>query len=612
MNLFARNTVNAALMALTLTATAVLVALALSPWLEDNIFTPFLIAVCICSWYYSRVGGVFATAASIIAIRLLRHTAIPVAPPGAQLFAQLLAFSATALLMTWAISAWRESRTLHESMLSSISDAVIATDPVGRITFINPAAETLLGQSVREVRKRPVGSIVKLIREEGREAIENPLERALQERVAVAGSETALLLTKSGTQVPVDHSAAPVRDRAGVVRGGVFVLRDVSARRRLDEQLTHARKMDAVGRVADGVAGDFNNLLTVITGYSAVLREQLPQGHRLRSAAEEITRAAERAAALTRRLLVFSRGGGAEPRLLDLNSVLHGIEPTLRRLVGDRVELILVLSPRLGKVKADPAQIEQVLVNLVTNARDAMPDGGRLVIETADVDIDATAEGSSAGVPAGSYVMMAVSDTGVGMDAETRSRAFEPFFTTKPGGTGTGLGLAMVYGAVRQSDGQITVYSQPGCGSIFEVYLPRVGEVEEVPHAASTRGSETILVVDDEDGVRGLVSSVLRENGYDVLEANQSAAALSLYEKNAHKIDLVLTDVVMPYMNGIRFGHMLTERAPGVKILYMSGYRDDPARIGVQEMPRPILQKPFTPDLLLTRVREVLDASPAK
>jgi CheY-like chemotaxis protein len=281
--------------------------------------------------------------------------------------------------------------------------------------------------------------------------------------------------------------------------------------------------------------------------------------------------------------------------------------PMLHRLLGPDIQLILLTGTGLGRVRADAAQIEQVIVNLATNSRDAMPNGGKLVIETSNADLNDPALSQNLGVTAGPYVMMAVSDNGIGMDAETRSRLFEPFFTTKGPGKGSGLGLATVYGAIRQAGGQVTVYSQPGCGTIFEVYLPRVPDVAAEKPKAENRGSETILLVDDEEGVRKVVCAILRSNGYNVLEAGNAAAALAAWEKNAHKVDLVLTDVVMPQMTGFELARQLSERAPGSKILYMSGYRDHVVEGAPAEPPKAFLQKPFAPDTLLAKVREVLD-----
>jgi CheY-like chemotaxis protein len=366
--------------------------------------------------------------------------------------------------------------------------------------------------------------------------------------------------------------------------------------------------MDAVGRLAGGIAGYFNNVLTVITGYAELLRAEVPEASPLRRFVDEIIYAGERAAALTRHLLAFSRGSTAQPRVLDLGSLAGNMDPMLRRLLGNNIELTLLASPGVGRVKTDPSQMEQVIVNLATNARDAMPHGGKVVIEIANVDLEEGPGNKNLGLNPGPYVMMAISDTGAGMDAATRSRLFEPFFTTKSPGKGSGLGLATVYGTVKQSEGAVTVYSQPGCGTIFEIYLPRVKEaLAEPTRKRSAKGSETILLVDDEEGVRKLVLAVLKSNGYDVLEASNGGMALAAFEKNSHKIDMVLTDVVMPQMTGFELGRELEGRTPGLKVLYMSGYRDN-AIGGGAEPPRAFLHKPFTPDTLLTKIREVLDA----
>jgi two-component system, cell cycle sensor histidine kinase and response regulator CckA len=426
--------------------------------------------------------------------------------------------------------------------------------------------------------------------------------------VMAAMQESTVLVSRDGAEVPIEYSASPVRDDSGSVRGAILVFRDISKRQQLEEQATHSQKMDAVGRLAGGVAGDFNNVLTVITGYAELLRAEVAPGTALRRFVDEIIYSGERAAALTRHLLAFSRGSAAQPRVLDLGTVIANMEPMLHRLLGQNIELILLASPGLGRIKADPSQIEQVVVNLAANARDAMPEGGKVVVETANVDLEDGAASRNLGLKPGTYVMLAVSDTGIGMDPETRSRLFEPFFTTKPPGKGSGLGLATVYGAIKQSDGQVTVYSQPGCGTIFEIYLPRVKDtIAEPLRKHMSQGSETILLVDDEEGVRKLVCAVLKSNGYDVLEASNGGAALAAYERNAHKINMVLTDVVMPQMTGFELGQELEGRKPGLKILYMSGYRDNAIGGAESEPPKAFLHKPFTPDVLLTKVREVLD-----
>jgi CheY-like chemotaxis protein len=281
----------------------------------------------------------------------------------------------------------------------------------------------------------------------------------------------------------------------------------------------------------------------------------------------------------------------------------------LRRLLGDAVDLIILPGPGLGYVQIDADQMHQVIVNLATNAREAMPNGGKLVLETSNLELDEAAA-KKAGLKPGAYVMLAVSDTGCGMDAEIRSRLFEPFFTTKEHGKGSGLGLSMVYGTVKQSDGNITVYSQVNCGTIFELYLPRVEPTAPIPaprRAAVSKGSETILLVDDEEGVRKLESAVLHNGGYTVIEAANGLVALTIYEKNSHKIDLVVTDVVMPQMNGFELGVRLAEKNPDLRVLYVSGYRDSPIASSPGESPKAFLHKPLTPDLLLAKVREVLD-----
>ncbi len=511
-----------------------------------------------------------------------------------------------AVVLIWFVASWRDSRRMLSATLSSITDAVIATDRNGRITFLNSAAETLSGWPRQEAAGRNAGEVVRLLDERSRQPLESPLARAIKEKNAT-GLQNALLVSRSGAETPVELSASPVRDEQGRQRGAMLLFRDIQKRRLSEEQAVHAQKMEAVGRLAGGVAGDFNNVLTVITGYAELMRSELSPSSPGRRYVDEIIYAGERAASLTRHLLAFSRGSNDQASILDLNSLVTGLKPMLSRLLGQNIELILLTSPSLGHVKAGPEQIEQAVINLATNARDAMPQGGKLVIETVNVEV---AEGEGAknlGIPAGSYVMLAVSDTGIGMDPQTRSRLFEPFFTTKAPGKGSGLGLATVYGAVKQANGQITVYTQPNCGTIFEIYLPRVpDQVVEPARKSSSRGSETILLVDDEEGVRRLIQAVLQGNGYGVLEANNGSAALAAYEKNSHKIDMVLTDVVMPQMNGFELGKELESRNPGLRILYMSGYRDNSVALaGV--LPSAFLHKPFTPDALLAKVREVLD-----
>jgi two-component system cell cycle sensor histidine kinase/response regulator CckA len=599
--------------ALALTALALLVSFVLRPYLEPNLFLLFVAAVWLSAWYHGRTGGLTAAAAGAVASFFFFMRQDIALDGWWRISARLGAFLLLAVLITWVTASWRESRQLLSSTLSSIADAVLVTNEDGRVTFMNAVAETLTGWPVDEARGKPAREVLRLISGATREPLEDPLARALRERATVAGPQDAVLIARSGVEVPVEQDAAPVRGDAGELCGGILVFRDISKRLQLEEQATHAQKMDAVGRLAGGVAGDFNNVLTVITGYAELLRSELPPSGPLRRFVDEIVYGGERAAALTRHLLAFSGGTTAQPRVLDLSGVVAGMQPMLHRLLGDNIELIVLSSVGLGRVRADASQVEQIIVNLATNSREAMPAGGKLVIETANVDLADEGAGRNFGVKPGSYVMLAVSDTGTGMEPETRSRLFEPFFTTKEPGKGSGLGLATAYGAIKQSDGQVTVFSQPGCGTIFEIYLPRLQDVPaEEARKSLARGSETILLVDDEEGVRKLVHAVLQANGYDVLEAPSGAAALAAYEKNSHKIDMVLTDVVMPQMSGFELVRQLCGRAPALKILFMSGYRDNaPQGAGVDEAQRSFLHKPFTPAALLAKVREVLDREPA-
>src|SRR5664279_1535743 len=603
-----RSPLYGSVVALALTAVALLISLQLRPYLEPDIFLLFLVVVWLSAWYYGLIVGLVASGASALALLVFFFAGVT---GFWQAGARLGSFLGIAGMIIWMTAEWRESRRVLASTLAGIGDAVLATDEHGRITFLNPVAEALTGWSGLEVRKKAVADVLRLGDERTRQAIDDPLLRALRERAMVATGEHIALISRSGAEVPVELSAAPVRGDSGDLSGAILVFRDIGKRRQFEEQSAHAQKMEAVGRLAGGVAGDFNNMLTVIAGYAELLGHEVPAGGATRKFVDEIVYAGKRAASLTQRLLAFSRGGGAQPLVLDLNLTLSNMEPMLRRLLGQNIELLLLTAPGLGRIKADPAQIEQVIVNLAANARDAMPNGGKLVVETANVDL-AEQSGERLGMKPGPCVMLAVSDNGAGMDPATRSRLFEPFFTTKAPGQGSGLGLATVYSVVKQAEGQVTVYSQPNCGTIFEVYLPRAtGPVIEQVSTRPLMGSETILLVDDEEGVRKLCFAVLESNGYNVLEAGDAQSALASYDKNGHKVDLLLTDVVMRQMNGFELGQALQERTPQLKVLYMSGYRDQAVRGNGQQVPVTFLNKPFTPDALLARVREVLDAESA-
>jgi signal transduction histidine kinase/ActR/RegA family two-component response regulator len=384
----------------------------------------------------------------------------------------------------------------------------------------------------------------------------------------------------------------------------------------LEQRLQQAQKMEAIGRLAGGIAHDFNNLLTAILGYTELVTMQLPRDNPVTEELGEIRRAGERASALTRQLLAFSRRQVLQPKVLDLNTVIRDMSRMLARLIGEHIELVSVLEPRLGTVKADPSQLEQVLMNLAVNARDAMPEGGTVTVETGNVEPGAPElQGRSDLVP-GPYIRLLVTDTGCGMDEETQNNIFEPFFTTKGVGHGTGLGLATVYGIVRQSGGDIAVRSKVGEGTTFITYLPQVSEQVEPEIAAEIHmpatGRETILVVEDEQALRALIKAVLGRSGYQVLEAQNGEEALELISQNRTRIDLVATDVIMPKMGGVELVERLMHVRPDTKILFLSGYTDDAITTqGVFNEESPFLQKPFTPDALACKVREVLDSPSA-
>jgi PAS domain S-box-containing protein len=387
---------------------------------------------------------------------------------------------------------------------------------------------------------------------------------------------------------------------------------EVAERLNAEEALRQAQKMEAVGRLAGGIAHDFNNLLSVILGYAHLLQGSLDGDPRYGGDLREIRTAGERAASLTRQLLAFSRQQVLDPRVLDLAEVVRNLEPMLRRIVGEDIEITVGEQPVLGRVKADPGQLEQVLMNLVVNSRDAMPTGGKLTIEIANVVLDDEYATHHLGVVAGPHVMLAVSDNGVGMDRATAARIFEPFFTTKEKGKGTGLGLSTVFGIVQQSGGTIWVYSEPGAGTTFKIYLPMTTDdaalLREPDRAGKLGGSETILLAEDEEQVRVMVATILRRQGYTVLEARDAMAAIHHAGHHGGAIHLLLTDVVMPDIGGRSLAEQIGALRPGLRVLYVSGYTDDAVvRHGVLEADVAFLQKPITPDALARKVREVLD-----
>ncbi|RJP32604.1 MAG: PAS domain S-box protein [Candidatus Omnitrophota bacterium] len=413
----------------------------------------------------------------------------------------------------------------------------------------------------------------------------------------------------------INEHAEIVRDENDDPIQLVGMVQDITERKLLEEQLRQSQKMEAIGQLAGGIAHDFNNLLLTIIGYCDLIEKRLEQGNPILNYVQEINKASERAASLTSQLLAFSRKQVLQPVVLNLNTLILEMDKLVRRLIGETIELVTIPDPTLAQIKADPGQIEQVILNLVINSRDAMPDGGKLTIETSNVVLDSVYAKTHAGVKPGPYVCLAISDSGCGMNKETRNRIFEPFFTTKKKGKGTGLGLSIVYGIVKQSGGNIYVYSEIGKGSTFKIYLPRIEEsvvtVPEIPEPTHTRQvTETILLVEDDDGVRTMVSQTLREYEYTVIEAGSGNAALQICKDYEGDIHLLLTDVVMPEMSGRELSKHLTSLFPHMKTIYMSGYTDNAiVHHGVLDPGLSFLQKPFTPKMLLQKIRQVLEFS---
>ena len=443
------------------------------------------------------------------------------------------------------------------------------------------------------------------------------LNKAMSDLLTGSGAYDVefMIRRRSDGELRFIHSRAELAPAAGDRPGTVLgTIEDITDRKQLEQQLLQAQKMESVGRLAGGVAHDFNNLLGVIQGYCSLLMGQVDAGHPFRADLEEIEHAALRAADLTRQLLAFSRRQVLKPAFLDLNKIVRAAERMLRRVIGEDIDLTTVPAPDLGRVFVDPVQVEQVIMNLAVNARDAMARGGKLTLETRNADVAVEHGGAPPQMAPGSYVMLAMSDTGEGMDAATRSRIFEPFFTTKSE-KGTGLGLSTVYGIVHQSGGYVAVRSEPGCGTTFEVYLPRVLDDAAQANAVSERrprssrmGTETIMVVEDNEQLRALLCAVLKKAGHSVLAAAGAAEALRLEEGHEGPLHLLLTDVVMPGLNGRELAARLMATRPDLKVLYVSGYADDAlGEHGVLAPGIAYLPKPFTPDTLLDKVRAVLD-----
>jgi PAS domain S-box-containing protein len=505
----------------------------------------------------------------------------------------------------------RENEQWLAATLSSIGDAVLAIDDRGRVRFMNALAEQLTGWPQAEALGRDVCAVVRLVSERTREEVPNPALGALARAEPVALAPGTALIDRAGVERPIDDSAAPIRDASGRVAGAVLVFRDITERRRLEEHLRQAQKMEAIGRLAGGIAHDFNNIMTVISGFSEVLLgTELPVEER-REYLRDIRDAGKRAAALTQQIMAFGRKQTLLPCVLDLNTVLRDMGAMVKRLLGPSVELVIEPAAELGRVKADPTQLGQVLLNLAANARDAMPGGGRLVLATGNAEPGAE-PGRHAGAPAGRYVMLSVADTGTGMTDDVLARVFEPFFTTKGHGQGTGLGLAAVYGIVKQSGGHVEVSTAVGKGTTFRVYLPRLDDPSRGPASPELRppgkGRETVLLVEDDETVRRMVRMILSQEGYAVLEAADGQQALEVAAGCGGPLHLLVTDLVIPHLTGREVAERLTARQPGLRVLFLSGYAEDViAQQGVETTAANFLHKPFSIAELARKVREIIE-----
>jgi len=531
------------------------------------------------------------------------------------IFLGLLLFSVWQYHRSASAHTMEEKLRLFEKVVETMQLGITITDERGKILYTNPADAAMHGYQVEEL----IGKDVRVF---APKQLWKPMakEQLLDMK---CWKRESLNMRKGETLFPVQLKSVVVPDLGGHPLGVITVCEDISERKQkerematLEDQLRHSQKMEAIGRLAGGMAHDFNNLLMVIQGYSDLALRELKYGNPLREDIEEIRKATGRAAGLIQQLLAFGRCQILDMKVLDLNSIVKDLEKMLRRVIKEDIDLATTLAEDLGKVKTDPGQMEQMILNLAANARDAMPRGGRLALETANVRLDENYALLHVGLKPGHYVMLSVSDTGTGMSPDVKERIFDPFFTTKEVGKGTGLGLSTVYGIVKQSGGSIRVDSHPGKGTTFNVYLPRVEKPIEVPLMNTvplkrSQGAETILLVGDEEMVRTLARATLEKNGYHVLEASTGEDALQRVQDYAHDpIHLMVTDMLMPGMTGLRLAERLAPLHPEMKVLYMSGHADIPTLDPSTLDPKiDFLPKPFSPDSLAYKVREMLDAS---
>ena len=601
-----------------LSTTLALIPALLLPNITESRLAVFAVAVMVSAWYGGWKPGLVATSFALTVSAYFSFTGEHTPAQYRSTMMRLALFVVLALLICWfnaalraAQEGLRRSEKNFRSLVTNAPYGICRCDSAGQLLDANPALLAMLGySSAKELAGKHLGGLY----------ADTQQWFELADRLRSAASFNGLIaewLRKDGTATIVRVSGRTVSNGSKERTFELFA-EDVTERRALEQQLRQSQKMEAVGRLAGGIAHDFNNLLMVISGYSEFLLDRLGPDQALRGPAQEIASAAVRATSLTRQLLAFSRKQMLTPKILDLNGVVTENLKLLTRVIGEDIDLVMVPAAGLGTLRADAGQIEQVIMNLAVNARDAMPSGGKLTIETSNVLLDEESARLHPSLRPGNYVMLAISDTGAGMDSETQSHIFEPFFTTK-GTKGTGLGLSTVYGIVKQSGGSVWVYSEPGKGTTFKIYFPRVAETVEssaqlAPLAESASpepGTETILLVEDEANLRYLARQFLEKQGYRVIEAADGAVAMQIAVAHEAVIHLLLTDVIMPGMNGRELAQRISEIRPNVKVLYMSGYTENViGRNGTLDAGVRLLQKPFTLRDLKSKVREVLDSSP--
>jgi PAS domain S-box-containing protein len=601
-----------------LSTTLALIPALLLPNITESRLAVFAVAVMVSAWYGGWKPGLVATSFALTVSAYFSFTGEHTPAQYRSTMMRLALFVVLALLICWfnaalraAQEGLRRSERNFRSLVTNAPYGICRCDSAGQLLDANPALLTMLGYSSA---KDLLGTYLGGLYADTQQWFE------LADRLRSAAPFNGLIaewLRRDGTPTVVRVSGRTVSNGSKERTFELFA-EDVTERRALEQQLRQSQKMEAVGRLAGGIAHDFNNLLMVISGYSEFLLDRLGPEAALRGPAQEIASAAVRATSLTRQLLAFSRKQMLAPKILDLNDVVTENLKLLTRVIGEDIDLVMVPATGLGAIRADAGQIEQVIMNLAVNARDAMPSGGKLTIEASNVSLDEEYSRLHASLNPGNYVMLAISDTGAGMDPETQSHIFEPFFTTK-GPKGTGLGLSTVYGIVKQSGGYIWVYSEAGKGTTFKIYFPRVAQPAESPaqvvapaeSAAAEPGTETILLVEDEANLRYLARQFLEKQGYRVIEAADGAVAMQIAVAHEAVIHLLLTDVIMPGMNGRELAQRISEIRPNVKVLYMSGYTENViGRNGTLDAGVRLLQKPFTLRDLKSKVREVLDSTP--